>query len=114
MSSIASSIYSQTRSYFGLRNAIDEKFIPLSIKNLKFVANFLFLGLLALDISQFVIQQRLFSEVNRNIDNIHYSEQRIDEIIDLNLRIQNLRFLNEGILNQTFFGNLSKAQFLEQ
>ena len=55
VSSIASSIFSQTRSYYSLRNAIDEKFIPMSIKNLKIIANILGLALLVLEITQFVI-----------------------------------------------------------
>ena len=51
VSSIASSIFSQTRSYFSLRNAIDEPFVPLSIRNLKIVANLVFVALLVLDIA---------------------------------------------------------------
>lgn len=55
VSSIASSIFNQTRSYFSLRNAIDEHYVPLSIRNLKIVANFVFIALLVLDVSQFGI-----------------------------------------------------------
>jgi hypothetical protein len=48
------------RSYFTLRNSIDEKFVPLSIKNLKTVAAFVFIGLMVLNITQFAIQRSLF------------------------------------------------------
>ena len=55
VSSVASSIYSQTRSYFSLRNAIEEKFVSLSIKNLKMLTRILFLTVFALQVSQFII-----------------------------------------------------------
>ena len=48
---MASSMYSQMRSYFTLRESIDEKFVPLSIQNLKTAAWFVFLALLALNIT---------------------------------------------------------------
>jgi hypothetical protein len=44
-------MYSQMRSYFTLRNSIDEKFVPLSIKNLQSVALIVFVALLALNIT---------------------------------------------------------------
>jgi hypothetical protein len=111
VSSVASSMYSQMRSYFTLRNSIDEKFVPLSIKNLKNVAFFVFLGLLIMNIIQFAIQRSLFEQVNQNIQNIHYSEMRISHIIDINLRIQNLRFLNEGLITKDFFYKVNSTQF---
>jgi hypothetical protein len=55
------------RSYFTLRESIDEKFIPLSIRNLQTAASFVFFALLALNITQFIIQQELFKKVNDNI-----------------------------------------------
>lgn len=71
VSSVASSMYSQMRSYFNLRNSIDEKFVPLGIRNLKNAAMLVFFGLLALIITQFTIQNNLFQQVNMNIQNIH-------------------------------------------
>jgi hypothetical protein len=44
-------MYSQMRSYFTLRESIDEKFVPLSIRNLKTAAWFVFLALLTLNIT---------------------------------------------------------------
>lgn len=111
VSSVASSMYSQMRSYFTLRNSIDEKFVPLSIKNLKNVAGIVFFALLVLNITQFAIQRSLFEQVNQNIQNIHHSESRISHIIDINLRIQNLRFLNEGLLSKAFFYKLNETQY---
>jgi hypothetical protein len=49
--------------------------------------------------------------VNENIQNIHHSEQRISHIIDINLRIQNLRFLNEGLLQNDFFYKVNATEF---
>jgi hypothetical protein len=39
------------RSYFTLRDSIDERFVPLSIQNLKTAALFVFIALLALNIT---------------------------------------------------------------
>lgn len=104
-------MYSQMRSYFTLRDSIDEKFVPLSIQNLKTAASFVFLALLTLNITQFAIQQKLFGQVNSNIKNIHYSEMRISHIIDINLRVQNLRFLNEGLLSKGFLYGMNESAF---
>lgn len=112
MSSVASSMYSQMRSYFTLRNSIDEKFVPLSINNLRNVAFFVYLGLLILNIVQFAVQRSLFEQVNQNIGNIHHSEQRISHIIDINLRIQNLRFFNEGLITKDFFYKVNATEFM--
>lgn len=46
-----------------------------------------------------------------NIKNIHFSEQRINYIIDINLRIQNLRFMNEGLITQSFQQNLNDSAY---
>ncbi len=108
---MASSMYSQMRSFFTLRDSIDEKFVPLSIRNLKTAASFVFFALLALNITQFVIQQELFVKVNNNIENIHFSEMRIRHIIDINLRIQNLRFLNEGLLSKNYLYGLNETAY---
>jgi hypothetical protein len=51
VSSIASSIFSQTRIYFSLRIAIEEKFVPLAIRNMKQVANVMFISLLSIHIA---------------------------------------------------------------
>lgn len=70
-----------------MRNSIEEKFIPRDIKNLRIIANILFVSLLILYIAWFAIQLNLFSNILDNIYNIRYSEQRINDIIDINLRI---------------------------
>eukprot|EP00347_Sterkiella_histriomuscorum_P007426 403348965 len=114
VSSIASSIFSQTRSYFSLRNAIDEQYFPLSIKNLKIISNILFAALLIVELVQFIIQQQLFEGIHENVKNIKFSEKRIFDIIDINLRIQNLRFQNEKLfVPSTYFFGLNESQFIQ-
>lgn len=55
VSSIASSVFSQTRSYYSLRSAIDERFVPIAIKNLKITSYILFIVLIALYSTWFAI-----------------------------------------------------------
>ncbi len=78
------------RSYYSLRSAIDEKFIPRSVRNLKIIAYFVFLIILALGIVYFTLQVVNLNSVSINIKNIHYSSKRIDYLIDINLRIRTL------------------------
>ena len=111
VSSVASSMYSQMRSYFTLRNSIEEKFVPVSIGNLRNAAALVFVTLLVLNIAQFILQRQLFGQVNSNIVNIHNSEMRISYIIDINLRVQNLRFYNEGLLTDDFFYLVNSSEF---
>lgn len=78
------------RSYYSLRSAIDEKFVPRAVRNLNIISNFVFLILLALGIVYFVLQIYLLEIISINIKNIHYSERRINYLIDINLRIRTL------------------------
>jgi hypothetical protein len=55
VSSIASSIQSQARTFFTLRAAIDEKFVPRSILNLRIVANLVWLIVILLAVVYYVI-----------------------------------------------------------
>jgi hypothetical protein len=87
VSSIASSIFSQTRIYFSLRIAIEEKFVPLAIRNMKQVANIMFVSLLTLHIAQFLIRLDMLSEIRNTVNYIIFSEERISSIIDINLRL---------------------------
>ena len=89
------------RQYSTLRMAIDEKFIPRSIKNLKMAAYIIFAILLLLAIVFYTIQTQLFDGINNNIKNIHYSEHRLNYIIDINLRIRTLIMVNNGYLEVT-------------
>ena len=55
VSSIASSIQSQTRTYYSLKQAIDEKYVPLQMRNLNFVANLVWFSILLLSVAYFFI-----------------------------------------------------------
>jgi len=101
VSSVASSIFNQTRSYFTLRQAIEESFVPMSIRNLKLVANVSFFVIILLAFIYYMIQKGLYSQMRDNITSIHYSERRILDIVSLNLRVQDLLLYNEGILEIT-------------
>ena len=98
-----------------LRMAIDEKYIPSSIHNLRFAAYIIFLILLQLSIVYYVMQIKLFHTINQNIKNIHNSEQRLTYIIDITLRSRTLILMNRGYLqlNSTQNASLYNATISE-
>jgi len=81
--------------------AIDEQYIPASIKRLQFFSYGIFGALLLLSVVYYIIQISLFNNINQNIKNIHYSEQRLNFIIDINLRIRTLILINRGYIDGT-------------
>lgn len=85
---------STIRSFYSLRAAIDEKFVPASIRMLKCTANILFLLVMCVAIVYFVIQLVLFSKINSNLKNIRYSENRYNYLFKLDQNIVKLLFMN--------------------
>ena len=81
-----------------MRQAIDEKFVPLSIKNLRVVANFVWVIILLLSIVYYAIQFTLFNEIKAYIAIIINSEKRVNDIMNLNLDIDDIALINEGYL----------------
>mmetsp|Transcript_30682 Transcript_30682/g.22760 ORF Transcript_30682/g.22760 Transcript_30682/m.22760 type:complete len:123 (+) Transcript_30682:786-1154(+) len=96
VSSIASSIQSQARTFYTLRKAIDEKYVSSSISNLKKVANVVFLFIILLAIVNYVIQERLFSNIHKQIEIIVGSERRVDDLIAINLQLSKLQTIFDG------------------
>ena len=89
MSSVTNRKGKTERNHYIIRMAIDEKFIPHSIKNLRFAAYIIFFILMflasiilsSLNLSivvYYVIQLSLFDKINQNIKNIHNSELRLN------------------------------------
>jgi hypothetical protein len=90
----SSSIRSTTRSYYTLRAAIDEKYVPKSIHNIGYLVVLVFLLLLATSIVFFVLQYVLYNNLNTNIQDVRYSETRIDKLIDLASSVSELTVFN--------------------
>lgn len=49
----------------------------------------------------YVIQNSLYGNINQNIKNIHNSESRLNQIIDITLRTRTLILMNNNYLNLT-------------
>ena len=98
-SSVSSTLTSQNRTYYSLKQAIDEKFVPLQIRNLRLVANGVWITVFLLSIVFFIIQSTLFSQIKSFVQIISQSEQRIEEIMHMNLRMTDISLINEGYLN---------------
>lgn len=81
------------RSYC-LRAAIDEKFIPKSIRNMNYTTIFMFSLILSLAIAYYIFELSLYSSIQNNIQNIGYSEDRKSALFDINLRIKSLILIN--------------------
>ena len=117
-SSVTTRINKTERNYFVLRTAIDEKFIPTSIKNLRLAAYFIFLILIILSgklynpsilksfpiVIYFVIHDKLINDIKKNSLNISDSEFRQNYMIDVTSRTRTLIMINEGLLNFTTSG----------
>ncbi len=103
VSSVSSRQNKTERNHYILRSAIDEKYIPNSIKNLRHAANFIFMILILLAIIFYVVRFSLFGLINQNIHNIHNSESRLNYIIDITLRTRTLILVNNNylVLNDT-------------
>jgi len=91
--SIANSIKSTSRSLCSLRAAIDEKYIPNSIKNMDYAAKGVFLILFALVISYFIVELTLRKSLKQTIGTINYSERRIEGVIIITLQSLNLMII---------------------
>lgn len=68
--------------------------MPLQIKNLRFVANLVWLSILFLSIAYFAIQSALFRQIQSFIQVIVTSERRIEDLMTLNLKLVDIALLN--------------------
>ncbi len=96
---------STMRSFYSLRAAIDEKYVPMSIRNMSCSANIVFLlllGLASIDLRPlitpgivvyFVMEIWLYDKINQNIKNINYSEDRVNDLIDINLQVTEMMLI---------------------
>eukprot|EP01022_Parablepharisma_sp_SALTPOND_P025580 TRINITY_DN59_c0_g4_i1.p1 TRINITY_DN59_c0_g4~~TRINITY_DN59_c0_g4_i1.p1 ORF type:complete len:1310 (-),score=185.18 TRINITY_DN59_c0_g4_i1:24185-28114(-) len=103
---------STIRSFYSLRAAIDEKFTPPSIRNLRCTANIVFLLLLSLAIVYFVMQTILFSKINQNIKNIRYSENRLNYLFDINLHTTKMMLITADYKLRLQNPNLSPEDYV--
>jgi hypothetical protein len=94
-----------------LRSAIDEKFIPLSVRNLKIVANIVYSLTLILGIVYFVLEEIVFKDIQKYIEIIVNSEIRINNIVNINLNLNDISLINQGYLDPNGF-NLSKESMI--
>eukprot|EP01022_Parablepharisma_sp_SALTPOND_P033229 TRINITY_DN88328_c0_g1_i1.p1 TRINITY_DN88328_c0_g1~~TRINITY_DN88328_c0_g1_i1.p1 ORF type:complete len:1059 (-),score=118.88 TRINITY_DN88328_c0_g1_i1:1723-4899(-) len=78
------------RSYYSIRAAIDERYVPKSIKNMNYMTIFMFVLLLGLAIAYYASEFSLYSSIQDNIKNIQYSEERKNSLIDINLNVKTL------------------------
>ena len=97
--SSVSSTSNQARVFHNLKGAIDEKYVPLQIRNLQKVANLVWLGVILLALTYFLIQSTLFKDIQSFIQIIIFSEERIDEIMTINMNLYDIASINEGVLD---------------
>lgn len=107
------------RSFFSLRAAIDEKFVPLSIRNMNCSAGIVFLLVLGIAsnfklnnilVTFYVMQVTLYNKINNNVDIINCSEQRLSYLIDLNLQITKMMLITNTTNSR--LANPNKATML--
>ena len=89
------------KSRKALQNAINDKTVPTAIKNLKITMNFVILSLIALSISEFVLVNKQFTEINQNFNLIEASFGRISEFQRIAYGIRSIILFNEEKLTNT-------------
>ena len=82
------------RSYFSIRAAVDEKYVPKSITNMNYMTIFMFILLLGLAIAYYASELTLYSNIQSSIVNIGYSEKRKSSLFDIGLRVKTLVLIN--------------------
>jgi len=92
-------------SFSYLRTALDEKFVPKSLRNLKYIGILVFLLLLVISIVYFVVQTILYNKLNKNIQSINYSEERIATLFNINFFVTKMIVLSADY-NNRYEGNL--------
>lgn len=114
---------STIRSFYSLRAAIDEMFVPSSIRNLRCTANIVFLLLLSLAskvrhvttrllVVYFVMQVVLFDKINQNIKNVRYSENRLNYLIDINLEVTKMMLITADAKLRAAQPGLSESKYV--
>lgn len=91
--SITSSTTSSTHSFYSLRAAIDEKYVPNSIKNMDLAAKGVFFTVLALAITYFTVELVLHSSIKNTINAIGISEGRMRNLVSITLHSLNLMII---------------------
>ena len=86
---------STMRSFYSLRAAIDEKYVPKSIRNMSFFADLVFLLILCIAILYFCIQISLYNNIKENIENINFSNQRLQHLLDITHNLVALMMYSE-------------------
>lgn len=89
------------RSYFSIRAAVEEKYIPKSITNMNYMTIFMFILLLGLAIAYYASELTLYSNIQSSITNIGYSEKRKSSLFDIGLRVKTLVLINTDNNAQT-------------
>jgi len=103
---------STIRSFYSLRAAIDEKFVPGSIKNLRCTANIVFFVLLCLAIVYFVMQVILFGKISQSLKNIRHSGDRLNYLIDVNLHATTMSIITADYKLRKNYPNLNPYSYV--
>lgn len=94
-SSVASaSKSSATRSYYSLRAAIDEKFIPPSMRKMTYIAQLVFLLILGLAITYFALTIVRYNKTKNNIKGLANSQLRINSLTNVGLHVTNMMIIS--------------------
>lgn len=94
VSSVSTSVYDATQANYSIRNAVDEKKVPESTRNMNYMTIFMFLLLLGLAIAYYTVEMVSYRRINNDIEIITYSEDRKSALIDLNINVKLLLLID--------------------
>jgi PAS domain S-box-containing protein len=93
--SVASNTKSLLKHIRSLRNAMYEKYSPRSVRQLKFSAQTVFLVLIVITIVYFLIANTLYEDLKKNIRNLYYSRNRLENTAAIGASVRALVLLNQ-------------------
>ena len=84
------------KSRKALQMAINDKSTPPAIRNLRWTMNLVMMCLLALAVSEFIVINSQFNDINENFNLIEKSYARISEVQHIAYNVRTLIMINEG------------------
>ena len=90
-----------THTHYSLRSAIDERYIPSSIRNITYATNIIYFFIIGMAIASFVYQAVIYNGIKKNIVNINGCQDRVMGIINIAVILNNLLALNMDYVQHT-------------
>lgn len=100
----SSSVGNRIRSLYSLRAAIDEEYIPPSIRSIRYALGLIFLVILSISICYFTIELVLYGRLQQSVDNISHVKDRFENIVNINLHTLDMMIISADYVQHVVEG----------